>query len=63
MLSTSAILERREAGFHAEVGEVDLELALRLDGAARRFQAHVGARPRAFEDVAQQSVVRAGVVG
>ena len=42
---------------------VDLELALRLDGAVRRCQAHVGTRPHALEDVARQSVVGAEVVG
>ena len=58
-----AVLEHQEPGVHAEVGEVDLELALRLDDAVRRSQAHVGARPHAFEDVARQRVVGAEVVG
>ena len=58
-----AVLEHQEPGVHAEVGEVDLELALRLDDAVRRSQAHVRARPHAFEDVARQRVVGAEVVG
>ena len=57
-----AVLEHQEPGVHAEVGEVDLELALRLDGAARCSQAHVGARPHAIADVARQRVVGAEVV-
>ena len=57
------ILERQEPSIHAEVGEADLELALRLDDAVRRSQAHVGAQPHAIEDVARQRVVGSEVVG
>ena len=57
-----AVLEYQEPSIHAEVGEVDLELALRLDDAVRCSQAHVGARPHAIEDVARQRVVGAEVV-
>ena len=57
-----AVLEHQEPSIHAEVGEVDLELALRLDDAVRCSQAHVGARPHAIEDVARQRVVGAEVV-
>ena len=58
-----AVFEDQEPSIHAEVGEIDLELALRLDDAVRRGQAHAVARPHAIEDVARQRVVGARVVG
>ena len=58
-----AVLEHQEPSIHAEVSDVHLELALGLDDAVRRSQAHVGARPHAIEYVARQRVVRAEVVG
>ena len=57
-----AVLEHQEQSIHAEVGEVDLELALWLDDAVRRSQAHVGARPHAIEKVARQRVLGAEMV-
>ena len=57
-----AVFGNEEPSIHAEVDEVDLELALQLDDAVRRSQAHVEARPHAIEDVARQRVVGSEVV-